>query len=47
MPCVSLMIVVGREIEAWEKVRPEQPDQKTGELVNFLLVYRTHRLSPR
>jgi integrase len=42
--------IVGREIEAWEKVRPEQPvllDQKTGELVNFLFVYRTHRLSPR
>jgi integrase-like protein len=42
--------IVGREIEAWEKVRPEQPallDQKTGELVHFLFVYRTRRLSPR
>jgi integrase len=42
--------IVGREIEAWEKVRPEQPvllDQKTGELVHFLFVYRTRRFSPR
>jgi integrase len=42
--------IVGREIEAWEKLRPEQPvllDQKTGELVHFLFVYRTRRLSPR
>src|SRR5258708_5752151 len=42
--------LVGREIEAWEKVRPEQPamlDDKTGELVHFLFVYRTRRLSNR
>jgi integrase len=42
--------IVGREIEAWEKVRPEQPamlDAKTGELVHLLFVYRTHRVSNR
>jgi integrase len=42
--------IVGREIEAWEKLRPEQPvllDQKTGELVHFLFVFRTRRFSPR
>jgi hypothetical protein len=42
--------IVGREIEAWEKVRPEQPamlEAKTGELVHFLFVYRTHRVSNR
>jgi integrase len=42
--------IVGREIEAWEKVRPSQPallDEKTGELVHFLFVYRTRRLSAR
>jgi len=42
--------VVGREIEAWEKVRPEQPqllDLKTGELVHFLFVYRTRQISRR
>ena len=42
--------IVGREIEAWEKLRPEQPalmDQKTGELVHLLFVYRTRRLSAR
>jgi hypothetical protein len=42
--------LVGREIEAWEKVRPEQPamlDDKTGELVHFLYVYRTRRVSNR
>lgn len=43
-------LIVGREIEAWEKVRPEQPamlDAKTGELVHFLFVYRARRLSAR
>jgi len=42
--------LVGREIEAWEKVRPEQPvmlDDKTGELVHLLFVYRTRRVSNR
>lgn len=42
--------IVGREIEAWEKVRPEQPvllDTKTGDLVHFLFVYRTRQLSRR
>jgi integrase len=42
--------VVGREIEAWEKARPEQPlllDVKTGELVHFLFVYRTRQVSNR
>ena len=42
--------LVGREIEAWEKVRPDQPamlDDKTGELVHFLFVYRTRRISNR
>jgi len=42
--------IVGREIEAWEKLRPEQPvllDTKTGELVHFLFVYRTRQLSRR
>jgi integrase len=42
--------VVGREIEAWEKVRPEQPqllDLKTGELVHFVFVYRTRQISRR
>ena len=42
--------IVGREIEAWEKVRPEQPailDVKTGELVHFLFVYRTRQVSAR
>jgi hypothetical protein len=42
--------VVGREIEAWEKVRPEQPqllDLKTGGLVHFLFVYRTCQISRR
>lgn len=42
--------IVGREIEAWEKIRPEQPvllDSKTGELVDFLFVYRTRQVSRR
>ena len=42
--------LVGQEIEAWEKIRPEQPamlDDKTGELVDFLFVYRTRRVSNR
>jgi len=42
--------IVGREIESWEKVRPEQPallDAKTGELVHFLFVYRTRRVAAR
>ena len=42
--------IVGREIEAWEKARPEQPlllDVKTGELVHFLFVYRTRQVSDR
>ena len=42
--------LVGREIEAWEKVRPEQPvmlDDETAELVHFLFVYRTRRVSNR
>ena len=42
--------LVGREIENWEQVRPEQPamlDNKTGELVHFLFVYRTRRVSNR
>jgi integrase len=42
--------IVGREIETWEKIRPEQPamlDAKTGELVHFLFVHRTHRVSNR
>jgi integrase len=42
--------IVGREIESWEKVRPEQPallDVKTGELAHFLFVYRTRRVSAR
>jgi integrase len=42
--------IVGREIEAWEKIRPEQPvslDAKTGELVHFVFVYRTRQLSRR
>ncbi len=42
--------LVGREIETWEKVRPEQPamlDDKTGELVHFVFLYRTRRVSNR
>lgn len=42
--------IVGREIEGWEKVRPVQPallDVKTGEIVHFLFVYRTRRVSAR
>ena len=42
--------IVGREIEAWERLRPEQPillDAKTGELVHFLFVFRTRQISRR
>ena len=36
--------IVGEAIEKWEAVRPQQPallDRKTGELVDFLFMYRT------
>ena len=39
--------VVGEAIEAWEQVRPEQPqfpDRKTGELVHLLFSYRARPL---
>ena len=42
--------IVGREIEAWERLRPDQPillDAKTGELVHFLFVFRTRQISRR
>jgi integrase len=39
--------VVGEAIEAWQRVRPEQPrmlDAKTSELVQFLFCYRGYRV---
>jgi integrase len=45
---VPVYALVGRAIEAWEAVRPPQPnarDPKTNERVDFLFSYRGHRLS--
>jgi integrase len=39
--------VVGEAVEAWERIRPEQPlllDTKTSELVQFLFCYRGYRV---
>ncbi|KPL87576.1 hypothetical protein SE18_10890 [Herpetosiphon geysericola] len=39
--------LVGEAIEAWQRVRPEQPsnvDQKTGEVVDYLFSYRGQRV---
>jgi len=38
---------VGEAIQAWEKIRPEQPatiDPKTGEVVHYLFFYRGHKI---
>lgn len=40
--------VVGEAIEAWEKLRPEQPpelDRKTAEVVDFLFAFRGRRIN--
>jgi integrase len=42
--------LVGEAIEKWESVRPQQPallDRKTGELADFLFMYRTRLPSAR
>lgn len=39
--------IVGEAIQAWERIRPDQPallDTRTGEMVNFLFTYRGMRL---
>ena len=40
--------ILGRAIEAWQAVRPQQPrllDRKTGERVDFVFAYRARRVS--
>ena len=40
--------VVGESVRAWEAVRPQQPaalDEKTGEMVHFLFVFRSKRIA--
>jgi len=40
--------IVGEAVRAWEAQRPEQPaalDEKTSELVNFLFMFRGHRIA--
>jgi hypothetical protein len=40
--------IVGASVRAWETVRPQQPpavDEKTGELVHFLFMYRSRRIA--
>jgi hypothetical protein len=42
--------LVGEAVRAWEAVRPPQPltvDEKTGELVEFLFMYRGQRIADR
>jgi len=41
--------VVGESVRAWETERPRQPpavDEKTGELVHFLFMFRSRRIAP-